>query len=130
MARNKGKSPKTVTILKLFWLICQDNRCDRSDSSVGTADEPSAVRRVQANDDEANTGEKMSPEIIERMVKDFKCHRCALDFDGKFIRTEDKSGICTIHLPLVSFDVIFVDGLHWGDSVWPSERRRTGAVSL
>ena len=50
MARNKGKSPKTVTILKLFWLICQDDRWDRSDSSVGTADEPSAVRCVQAND--------------------------------------------------------------------------------
>ena len=93
MARNKGKSPKTVTILKLFWLIFQDDRWDRSDSIVGTADEPSAVRRVQANDDEANTGEKMSPEIIERMVKDFKCHRRALDFDGKFIRTKDKSGI-------------------------------------
>ena len=64
------------------------------------------------------------------MVKDFKCHRCALDFDGKFILTKDNSGICAIHSPLVSVNVTCVDGVHRGDSVWPSERRRTGAVSL
>ena len=30
--------------------------------------------------------EHISPEIIKKLVRDFKTHRCALDFEGKFIR--------------------------------------------
>jgi len=30
----------------------------------------------------------ISLELVESMVKDFKTHRCALDFDKKFIKQE------------------------------------------
>ena len=30
----------------------------------------------------------ISLELVESMVKDFKMHRCALDFDKKFIKQE------------------------------------------
>ena len=33
-------------------------------------------------------GENISPALIERMVKLFKTHRCALDFERKFIKVE------------------------------------------
>ena len=42
-------------------------------------------------DDQFNTGEKMSPEVIERLVMEFKTHRSALGFDGKYIKQEDKA---------------------------------------
>ena len=41
------------------------------------------------NGDDKNTesqqGEKILPAQMEKPVKDFKTHRCALDFEGKFI---------------------------------------------
>ena len=43
------------------------------------------------DDTNNTTGEKMSPEVIEKMVTAFKTHRCALNFDGKFIKTEGTS---------------------------------------
>ena len=46
---------------------------------------------ASGDDTHNNTGEKMSPEVIEKMVTAFKTHRCALDFDGKFIKTESTS---------------------------------------
>ena len=42
-------------------------------------------RYVQFINDESNQGEHISPEIIEKLVRDFKTHRCALDFENKFI---------------------------------------------
>ena len=38
-----------------------------------------------AQEDEINDGEQISPQKIERLVKDFKTHRCALDFELNFI---------------------------------------------
>ena len=43
------------------------------------------------DDTNNNTGEKMSPAVIEKMVTAFKTHTCALDFDRKFIKTESTS---------------------------------------
>ena len=37
------------------------------------------------NNEKLTQGEKISPEMIEKMVKNFKTHRSALDFEGKYI---------------------------------------------
>ena len=39
----------------------------------------------EGNNSQLTQGEKKSPDMIEKMVKFFKTHRCALDFEGKYI---------------------------------------------
>ena len=51
-----------------------------------------AYYSFEHGDNEKNTGEKISPNIIEKMVTEFKTHRFTLDFDGKFIKTESQAG--------------------------------------
>ena len=53
-----------------------------------------AYYRLEHGDDEKNTGDKILPDIIEKMVTEFKTDRCALDFYGKFIKAEDTGSIC------------------------------------
>lgn len=40
-----------------------------------------------------NVGENISPTLIKSLVKAFKIHRCALDFEGKFIKVEVDNAI-------------------------------------
>ena len=49
-----------------------------------------AYYSFEHGDDEKNTDEKISPDIIEKMVTEFKTHRYTLDFDGKFIKTKNR----------------------------------------
>ena len=37
------------------------------------------------SNNESKQGDRISPEVIEKLVRDFKTHRCALDFENKFI---------------------------------------------
>ena len=37
------------------------------------------------NNSQLTQGKNISPDMIEKMVKFFKTHRCALDFEGKYI---------------------------------------------
>ena len=39
-------------------------------------------------DNARNTGEKMSPDVTEKMVTKSKTHRCGLDFDRKYIKSK------------------------------------------
>ena len=50
-------------------------------------------------------GEHISPAIIERIVKMFKTHRCALDFEGKFIKVEVDENEHEISLAPAGVDV-------------------------
>jgi len=44
------------------------------------------VGGVEHNDGAIQEGEPLQLQEIERVVKLFKTHRCALDFDGGFIK--------------------------------------------
>ena len=37
------------------------------------------------SNNESKQGDRISPEVIEKLVRDFKTHCCALDFENKFI---------------------------------------------
>jgi len=55
------------------------------DGSVGGHDD-TFVPGVDKGDAMENVA--ISLELVESMVKDFKTHRCALDFEKKFIKQE------------------------------------------
>ena len=54
-----------------------------------------------ANKNEAQ-GENISPTLIECMIQNFKTHRCALDFEGRYIvkMMKDREASCN-DLPVV-----------------------------
>ena len=49
-----------------------------------------AYHRLAEENEEAgsNECEHISPQQIEKLVKDCKTHRCAMDFDNKYIKSE------------------------------------------
>ena len=81
---NEENGNKKRTLDKDSVLLNSKKICARAEMDAD------ATTKQEATDEEGNNsqltqGEKISPDMIEKMVKMFKTHRCALDFEGKYI---------------------------------------------